>query len=227
MHQNCVGNTFASLAASCWRCGPRAFSGPFGASSQPFLASGPLLGLLWALPTWLLSFFPVFFGSRGLFWAFCGLLSFFPVFFGSRGLFWPRAFSGPFVGFWASSQPFLASGPFLGLLWSLPSLTFSGSFVGFWVSSQPFLASGPFLNLLWAQPFLASGLLLGRGQKKLGPQKAQKRARGQKRLGRSPAHKRPRKGPESQKRKLRSPQKASRPEKTQKPTTNPEKAPRG
>ena len=79
----------------------------------------------------------------------------------------------------ASSQPFLASGPFLGLLWAsgpLPSLFWPpGPFVGFWASSQPFLApgafSGPFVGfgplsslfwlrgLFWAssQPFLGLG----------------------------------------------------------------------
>ena len=39
----------------------------------------------------------------------------------------PRASSGPFVGFWASSQPFLGLG------------ASSGPFLGFWTSSQPFL----------------------------------------------------------------------------------------
>ena len=155
MHQNWVGNTFASLASTL------GFSGPFGASSQPFLASGPLLGLLWASGP-----LPSLFWPRGLFWAFCGLFPAFsglgafcgpfsgrlPSLFWPRGLFWAfcgllplfptfsglGAFSGPFVAFWAPSQPFLASGPFLGFLWaSEPFSAFSGlassaPFVRFW-----------------------------------------------------------------------------------------------
>ena len=118
--------------------GPRAFSGPFvgllglfsafsglGAFVVPFVGSGLL----------------AFFGPRGLFWAFCGLLSLFLAFCGPFGPFFsflgPRGFFWAFCGLLASSGPFLdrqlflASQPFLGLLW----------------------ASGSFPNLFWPRAF--------------------------------------------------------------------------
>ena len=124
-----MGKTLERLAWRPWR-GPwiassglfPAFSGPWGLFSDfagrlpsllwawglfgPFLASEPLSFLnflLWA------SGLLLDFGPRGLFWAFSRLLDLFPTFSGPRSLFWagPRASSGSFVGFFASSQPFL------------------------------------------------------------------------------------------------------------------------
>ena len=146
----------------------------FWASSQPFLASGPL----WAFCRPFLGLgassgpFLVFCGSflsRGLFflgsllgllWAWRPLLGFprasssgpLPTFSRPRtllflGVFWASEPFELFLGFWSSSQPFLA----------FSGLASSGLFAGFWTSSQPFLS----LSGLQACSglFSASGLL--------------------------------------------------------------------
>ena len=127
----------------------------FCASSQPFLASGPFLCLLWAS-----GLFLTFFGPR-LFWAFCGLLSLFLAFSGLG------AFSGPFGPFFSL---FWHSGPFLSLLWAsgpLPSLflalgAFSGHFGHFFSFFWPRSLFWAFSGLLGLFPtFSGLGPFLG------------------------------------------------------------------
>ena len=114
------------------------FSGLGAFSLFPaFSGLGPLLasGLVGLFP--FLGIFSTFSGL-GAFWAFCGLLNLFPFFL---GLSQPFLATQPFLGLlWASKplQPFLASGPFLafcGLLSLFPAFSgleaFSGPFVGF------------------------------------------------------------------------------------------------
>ena len=118
-----------------------------------------------------------------------GLL-FFSGLFWAAGLFLPflalGAFSGPFVGFRASSRTFLASGPFLCLLWAAglflgffgPRGLFwafcgllglflafldAGLFLGLLIFFHLFWHSGPFLGLLWASDAIFSSLFWPRG----------------------------------------------------------------
>ena len=150
MHQNWVGNSFASLASTqvVGAAGLGAFSGPFvglgvfPAFSGLGASSGPFVGFF-------------------LFWAFCGLLGLFPAFFLASGPFLACGLLGPLPSLFLALGPFLLFPAFSGLR------AFSGPFVAFCASSYPFLdleafsASGLLPSLFWPRPlFWASGLFL-------------------------------------------------------------------